>query len=181
MAGEYGHPHVPRPVSAVSALLAVAVLVVGCGSDDRDDDPLGGTPEDATATTTSTSVAASTTTPSDDQVLVELSTSGGLDGRGIGSLVVTIDGVMRHIGDDDRVEQDALAPDELDALVVLLESTDFADLPASPDGAACADAYVYTVHYAGWTVSADDCTIPDPLAPVLDRLQDLLARFDRPS
>ena len=54
-----------------------------------------------------------------------------------------------------------------------------AALPAEPPSEnACADAYVYTVRYAEWTVRADDCSLPEDLAPLLDRLQDILARFD---
>jgi hypothetical protein len=167
-------------VAAVTAAVLVVLGSAGCGSDDGD--ALRGTPEDATATTTSSTVASTTTEAgeagtTDDAALVELTTSGGLDGRGVGGLVVSPDGVMRHIGDA-RVAQGALAPDELDSLVALLDRTDFADIPAEPErGAPCADAYVYTVRYAEWTVSVDDCSVPDELAPVLDRLQDLLARF----
>lgn len=180
-------PGSARPTTAGFAVLVAAMLLAavatGCGSDD--DDALADSPEDAAATTTSTTIGEPTTTvpgvPGDDPTLVELSTSGGLDGRGLGNLVVSSAGEISQTGRDEQeqVQEESLPPDELDSLVRLLERTDFDSVPAEPEGGAvCADGYVYIVHYASWTVTADDCTVPDELAPLLDRLQDLLARFD---
>jgi hypothetical protein len=170
-------------VISLVGLVGLVGFVAACGSDD--DDALADGPEDATATTTSTTLGASTTTvpgAPDDGTLVELSTSGGLDGRGLGNLVVSSAGEVSQTGrtgPDEPVQQATLPPDELDSLAALLERTDFAEVPAEPEGGmVCADGYVYIVHYGRWTVTADDCTVPDELAPLLDRLQDLLARFD---
>jgi hypothetical protein len=174
-----------RPVAGLVALVAVVLLAsAACGSGDDDD---AATTE---STTTTTSPAGSTTTtaggespattaapPAGDGVLVELATSGGIDGRGMGNLVVSTSGEVQHTGRDGQVAQDTLDPGELDALTDLLASTDFAGLPEEPE-AICADGILYTVLYQQQTGEADSCTVPDGLAPLLDNLRDLISRFD---
>ena len=177
-----------RPVSvrrSGMALVALLLALTACGSGD-DDDATGSTPSTTTspASTTTTGGGPTTTTTASstppgtgDGVLVELATSGGIDGRGMGNLVVSTTGEVSHTGRDGQVEQDTLDPGELDALTDLLASTDFAGLPGEPE-AICADGILYTVLYQGQTGEADSCTVPDDLAPLLDTLRDLLSRFD---
>jgi hypothetical protein len=169
------------------ALVAVLLLAsAACGSDDDDDAATGSTTTTTSGSTTTSTTASPTTTgveatttapPAGGGVLVELATSGGIDGRGMGNLVVSTTGEVRHTGRDGQVDQDTLDSGELDALTELLASTDFAGLPDEPE-AICADGILYTVLYQQQTGEADSCTVPDGLAPVLDNLRDLLSRFD---
>jgi hypothetical protein len=118
-------------------------------------------------------------TPTGDQLLVTLTTFGGITGRGDGGLEVTADGDVRHTGPDGQVEEDTLSAGDLRSLKDLLASADFAGVPAPPQGGGpCADAFVYTITYIGHTATADDCTTPEQIGPVLDRLQDIMSRFD---
>ncbi|MET7770206.1 hypothetical protein [Nocardia sp. NPDC005366] len=53
-----------RPIGAVSAIIAVAVLTLGLsGCDDAEDDPLGATPTATAAATTATTTGATPTLP----------------------------------------------------------------------------------------------------------------------
>ena len=111
-------------------------------------------------------------------VLVELASSGGLAGRGAGGLVVTASGEVTATSPTGQVTHGTLAADEVRALADLLAGTDFAALRTDPGpGSSCADAFAYVVRYRQWAAGADDCTTPAELAPILDRLQDIQARF----
>jgi hypothetical protein len=172
--------------SGIALVVVLLLASAACGSDDDDDAATGSTTTTTSGSTTTSTTASPTTTgveatttapPAGGGVLVELATSGGIDGRGMGNLVVSTTGEVRHTGRDGQVDQDTLDSGELDALTDLLASTDFAGLPDEPE-AICADGLLYTVLYQQQTGEADSCTVPDGLAPVLDNLRDLLSRFD---
>lgn len=154
-----------RWVSAGRRLLGTVVvatlpLLTACGADDG-------------ATTTGRNGSGTRS-----HVLVELATSGGEDGRGVGDLVVSPGGEAQLRGPQGDIETTTLTPDELTTLVAALNDADFAGVPAEPDVEdVCPDALVYTVIYQRWDVTADSCTIPDELAPSLDELQTILSRF----
>lgn len=113
------------------------------------------------------------------ETLVELRTGGGIDGRGIGGLVVSGTGALRRTDPEGRVEDGTLAPGEVDDLADLLEEIDFGTVPPEPDrDQICADGLSYGVVYQQWEVVADDCSVPTEIEPVLNRLRELMARFD---
>jgi hypothetical protein len=96
----------------------------------------------------------------------------------MGDLVVTTEGEAELTDLDGGVEKATLAPDELEALTAALDDADFAGAPTEPDiDEVCPDALAYRVTYQQWQVTADTCTVPDEIAPALEQLQSVLARF----
>jgi hypothetical protein len=165
----------------VTVVVAACAWLTACGDDDTVADP----PPDPSPTTASTTTSGSSTggsgaggSGSGAEALVELATSGGDDGQGIGDLVVSPDGEAQLHDPQGGVTTATLSPDELDALVAALDDADFAGAPTAPDiDDVCPDALAYTVVYQEWQVTADTCTIPDEVAPVVDELQAILYRL----
>jgi hypothetical protein len=154
-----------RLPAALVLVLVLAPALWACGSD-------GGQRSGLPGTTGSGGPAL----PGD--VLVRFDTSGTITGQGIGAIEVAADGEVRYTGVDGTVESRTLTPHGLDELTGLLDSTDFGSVPAETDVEdRCPDALIVIVTYQRWEVSADDCTIPAELEPVVDRLRDLMARF----
>jgi len=148
-------------------VVAVAVpWLMACGDDDgAAPDPL---PDPTTSSTGATGSG----------VLVELATSGGEDGRGIGDLTVTADGEAQRRDPQGGVERMTLSTDELGTLVAALDDADFAGAPAEPGSDdVCPDGLAYRVTYQEWQVTADSCTVPDEVAPAVEELQSILGRF----
>jgi hypothetical protein len=150
----------------------LTLLLAACGTNDATvTDP----PPDPSPSTTATSGSG---TGSDPDVLVELATSGGNDGRGIGELLVSPEGEVQLLDPQGGIETATLTAEELGSLVAALNDADFAGAPADPDiDDVCPDAIVYTIIYQQWEVTADTCTIPDEIAPAHDQLQAILARL----
>jgi hypothetical protein len=164
-----------RILAMTFPLLLVPLVLAACGSGGDDDDTAATEPPGPTSTSTSAEPGATRT---DGDVLVELATSGGEDGRGIGDLVVTPDGDVRFEDRQGGIETVRLDAGELDDLVTTLEDADFAGAPTEPDvDDVCPDALVSRVTYGEWEVTADTCTVPDEVAPVFDALEGILARF----
>jgi len=126
----------------------------------------------------STSSTGASSAGSGAEVLVELATSGGEDGRGMGDLAVSADGEVQRRDPHGGIETTTMSADELGVLVAALDDADFAGAPAEPDiDDVCPDALVYKVVYQEWQVTADGCTVPEQVAPVVEQLQALLGRF----
>jgi hypothetical protein len=45
----------------------------------------------------------------------------------------------------------------------------------APGSPACADCYVYRIRYRGHSVALNDAQVPDPLRPVIGRIEALIA------
>jgi META domain len=108
-----------------------------------------------------------------ERVLVTYDKSGGFIGIQQ-SLVVFQDG--RAVLDGG--EPITLTPEQLGALVDVLEAADFATLPPDTIDPDVADAFIYEVTYQGYRVVTSDGRLTPPrLDPVLAELNEIVALF----
>ncbi|MEU7872307.1 hypothetical protein [Dactylosporangium sp. NPDC049140] len=106
--------------------------------------------------------------------LVTFTRTGGLAGNN-DSLTVRPDGSYT-IQTKQGTKSGKLTAEELAALKTALESADFNKLPTTNDNGGIADAYTYTVTYAGKQITAKDGSIPPALQPVISALGAFLSK-----
>ncbi|WP_432988031.1 hypothetical protein [Dactylosporangium sp. CA-233914] len=106
--------------------------------------------------------------------LVTFNRTGGLAGNN-DTLTVKPDGSYT-IQTRQGTRTGKLTDEELAALKDALSSADFNKLPTVNDNGAVADAYTYTLTYAGKQITAKDGAIPPALAPVISALGAFLSK-----
>ncbi|MFI5909091.1 hypothetical protein [Dactylosporangium sp. NPDC051541] len=106
--------------------------------------------------------------------LVTFTRTGGLAGNN-DSLAVRPDGSYT-IQTKQAKKDGKLTDEELGALKAALAATDFNKLPTNNDNGAVADAYTYTITYAGKQITAKDGSIPPALQPVISALGAFLSK-----
>jgi len=139
------------PVSStpavIAAVLALALMVAGCGSEDK--------------------------ASSDTRALVTFAKSGGVDGKAYG-LTVDRGGGAQLTTYPSKIKKFSVDGDKRDKLSGLLDDTK--GLDASYDAATpVADAFRYSITYEGKTVQAsDNAKLPDSLRSLIDLLEGLV-------
>lgn len=147
-------------VGAMRILLitAVALCVAGCGD-----------PEDPEA---------------DDPVLtsgalVTYMRTGGVGGIDERLRIEPDGGATIMIGEPMNTERSFdLSAAELEHVQALLETADLEAMPSEPEPTGCADCFVYTVEYAGRSVTYDDATEPEAsVAELVAGLNELVTAY----
>ncbi len=123
-------------------LAVAAALVAGCGSDDDSSD------DDGPVLT--------------DGALVTFTQTGGVAGMDERLRIEPEGNATVTLGEPFNTERSfELTDAELERITTLLEAADFDSMPVEPEPTGCADCFVYTVEYAGDSITYDDATEAD--------------------